>query len=251
MEKKYSNVNKLSIMKIVNHCLVFIVALSLYSCFGGGDEKPMGEPRDTQEIVGFWRHPQAVLDIYPAQVHYESRFGSSTKSLDVPIMAYDGERMVAGIPFMKTTFVIDSLPFEGEDGKRHMIIDGHEYVEISASDNGSADQEVDHAYNEQTYLVTLKNMFDAIDNQDKDKMASLFVSGVIAPENIDWSMFDQLKELQGKSYMNFSSGILSENGQLHTSAEYPDLDQKFTLRLSEEGETWKVTEFRFDSTRKE
>ncbi len=247
MEKKCLTVNKLVTVKIVNSSFIFIVALTFFSCFGGGKETPMGEPRDTEEIVGFWRHPQAVLDIYPAEIHYESRFGTGSKSLDVPIMAYDGERLLAGIPFMKTTFVIDSLPFVGEDGVRRIIIDGHEYVEISPPNTRSASDEIDQVEYEQAFLVTLNSMFDAIENQDKEKMASLFVPGTIAPENIDWAAFDQIKELTGKSYMNFNSGILSENGQLLTSVEYPDLDQKFTLQFQKIEEEWKVTEFRFDS----
>jgi len=244
-------------MRTINSCLIFVIALTLYSCFGGGDEKPMGEPRDIEEIVGFWRHPQAVLDIYPAQIHYESRFGSTSKSLDVPIMAYDGERMLAGIPFMKTTFVIDSLPFEGDDGKRHIIIDGHEYVEVlePADPVFQRDrlsmQEQDQEEYEIVFTLTMEEMFEAIDTQNKDKMASLFVPGTLDPQKIEWEAFSQIKQLEGKAQQDFKAGILSENGQLQIGVVYSELNQEFTMLFKDVEGDWKVTEFRFDSIRKE
>jgi hypothetical protein len=83
-------------------------------------------PADKSEYVGDWRGKEMRLLItQDGRVEYSRRNGQSTTNVSAPLQGFDGDNVVAGVGFLRTTFVVSKPPhLEGAAWK--MVVDGVE-----------------------------------------------------------------------------------------------------------------------------
>ena len=100
--------------------LILVVLLALAAC-----AKPV--PADKQDYVGTWESATMSLVITPeGRVVYKHAPNANTsKSLDAPIKAFEGNDMVVGVGPLTTRFVL-ALPPHEEDGVWKMTVDGEQ-----------------------------------------------------------------------------------------------------------------------------
>jgi hypothetical protein len=78
---------------------------------------------------GTWMAPGISLVIDPSgQVHYENNSTGVNKSLEAPIQSFTDKRFTVGVFGIVTTFVIDTPPYQDENGVWKMKLDGIEYT---------------------------------------------------------------------------------------------------------------------------
>ena len=97
----------------------------LLACLLVACGKPV--PADKQAYIGSWESETTSLLIDASgRVVYEHQPSPSTsKSLDAPIKAYEGNDFIAGVGPLTTRFVV-SVPPHQVDGSWKMTVDGQE-----------------------------------------------------------------------------------------------------------------------------
>lgn len=110
-------------MKISTHRsrligLILVVLLALTAC-----AKPV--PADKQDYVGTWEAATTFLLIsQDGRVIYKHKPSPRTsKSIEAPIKAFEGNDMVVGVGPLTTRFVVSVPPHE-ENGAWKMTVDG-------------------------------------------------------------------------------------------------------------------------------
>lgn len=93
-----------------------------------GCGKPV--PPDKAAFVGEWKAPGMYLLLtQDGSVRYERLKAGVSTSLSGPLQGFEGDNFVAGVGFMKSTFVVTTPPFQ--DGATwKMVVDG---VEVTRS----------------------------------------------------------------------------------------------------------------------
>ena len=91
-----------------------------------GCAKPL--PPDRQDYVGRWSGTQGAEKMQMAiaangMLEYSREAPGRSKSMSVPIQAFEGNQIVAGAMGMKTRFVVQQPPHE-EAGVWTMTVDG-------------------------------------------------------------------------------------------------------------------------------
>lgn len=98
--------------------LILFVLLALAAC-----AKPV--PADRQDYVGTWESATMSLRIgADGRIAYRHKPTPNTsKSIEAPIKAFEGNDLVVGVGPLTTRFVV-SLPPHEEDGVWKMTVDG-------------------------------------------------------------------------------------------------------------------------------
>ena len=83
-------------------------------------------PADKAEYVGDWRGKEMRLLITrDGRVEYSRKSGGNTTSVNAPLQGFEGDNFVAGVGFLRTTFVVSKPPYRvGAAWK--MVVDGVE-----------------------------------------------------------------------------------------------------------------------------
>jgi hypothetical protein len=106
-------------MKNVRWLVLGLVALL------AGCGKPV--PPEKAAYVGEWQSASMALVItQDGKVAYKRVKGSSTTSVNGPIQKFEGNNFVVGIPYLTTTFEVSKPPFQQQDGRWKMVVDGVE-----------------------------------------------------------------------------------------------------------------------------
>ena len=83
-------------------------------------------PADKSNYVGDWRGKEMRIVITSdGRVEYSRKNGENTTSVKAPLQGFDGDNFIAGVGFLRTTFVVTTPPhLVGAAWK--MVVDGVE-----------------------------------------------------------------------------------------------------------------------------
>ena len=97
----------------------------LFTCLLAACGKPV--PADKQDYVGTWESTTTFLliDASGRVVYKHKPSPSTSKSLDAPIKAYEGDDFIVGVGPLTTRFVVSAPPRQVE-GSWKMTVDGQE-----------------------------------------------------------------------------------------------------------------------------
>ena len=97
----------------------------LCTCLLAACGKPV--PADRQDYVGTWESTTTFLliDASGRVVYKHKPSPSTSKSLDAPIKAYEGDDFIVGVGPLTTRFVVSAPPHQVE-GSWKMTVDGQE-----------------------------------------------------------------------------------------------------------------------------
>jgi hypothetical protein len=97
----------------------FLLALLLAAC-----GQPV--PAEKADYVGDWRaKDMRLLITRDGRVEYSRKNGDNTTRVNAPLQGFDGDNFVAGVGFLRTTFVVSKPPYRvGAAWK--MVVDGVE-----------------------------------------------------------------------------------------------------------------------------
>jgi hypothetical protein len=85
-------------------------------------------PADRAAYVGEWHGAGMTLEIdQGGQVYYQRVGHGSSRSIDLPLVRFEGADFVVGIGPFTTTFVVSNPPHES-NGEWRMTVDGVELV---------------------------------------------------------------------------------------------------------------------------
>lgn len=109
---------------LLRHSRIALLGL-LFTCLLAACGKPV--PADKQDYVGTWESNTTFLFIDASgRVAYKHKPSPSTsKSLDAPIKAYEGDDFIVGVGPVTTRFVVSAPPHQVE-GRWKMTVDGQE-----------------------------------------------------------------------------------------------------------------------------
>lgn len=106
-----------------HHRVLVLATLALVAACA----RPLSD--DQKAWVGQWRDGEATLQITAdGRLEWERKAGGATTSIAAPIQELTDHRIVAGVWFMRTTFVVGQPPRQREDGLWAMVVDGHELL---------------------------------------------------------------------------------------------------------------------------
>ena len=95
-------------------------------------------PEARKDYVGDWQAANMRLSITAdGHVAYERREGSTSKTINAPIKAFEGDNFVVGIGPFTTTFVV-SRPPRRDGSVWKMTVDGVELVRAGGKDDHRA-----------------------------------------------------------------------------------------------------------------
>lgn len=107
-----------------NTALLSVLAL------GGCDVEAKPLPDDKKEYAGTWAGQDMKLVIQPnGRIEYER--GNTT--VTGPIQKYEGADFTVGAFGLSTTFDVEEVPHQAEDGTWQMKVDGVDLVRIDAA----------------------------------------------------------------------------------------------------------------------
>lgn len=97
----------------------------LFTCLLAACGKPV--PADKQDYVGTWESTTTslLIDASGRVVYKHQPSPSTSKSLDAPIKAYEGNDFIVGVGPLTTRFVVSAPPHRVE-GNWKMTVDGQE-----------------------------------------------------------------------------------------------------------------------------
>ncbi len=98
----------------------------------GGCRVSIEMPADKLDYVGAWTSASMCLTITEqGTVSYERIRKSSRTRIQGPIKAFDGDDIVVGILFIKTTFEVEQPPYD-DGGTWRMRVDGVDLVKTDS-----------------------------------------------------------------------------------------------------------------------
>lgn len=97
----------------------------LFTCLLAACGKPV--PADKQDYVGTWESATTslLIDANGRVIYKHQPSPSTSKSLDAPIKAYEGNDFIVGVGPLTTRFVVSAPPHQVE-GSWKMTVDGQE-----------------------------------------------------------------------------------------------------------------------------
>lgn len=105
------------------HRVLIVATLALVAACA----RPLSD--DRKAWVGQWRDDEATLQITAdGRLAWKREAGGTTTSIAAPIQQLTDQRIVVGVWFMRTTFVVGKPPRQREDGVWTMVVDGHELL---------------------------------------------------------------------------------------------------------------------------
>lgn len=101
--------------------LTLATALVLATACKGADI-----PADKSAYIGQWRGNDMRFELTPAgMVHFKRRRSGGSTEINLPLQAFEGPNLTAGLGPASTTFVVTAPPHQ-VDGKWTMTVDGVE-----------------------------------------------------------------------------------------------------------------------------
>jgi hypothetical protein len=94
-------------------------------------------PADRAAYVGEWEGTGMVLEIdHDGQVYYERMSNGSRRSVNMPLIRFEGANFVVGFGPFTTTFIVSSPPHES-NGAWLMTVDGVELTRHSGTESNA------------------------------------------------------------------------------------------------------------------
>lgn len=103
-----------------------VVSAALFTTSLAACSKPL--PPDKSDYAGHWQEKGIQLVIsHDGNVNYQRRESKGTRSVNAPILRFEGNDFLVGIGPLHTTFVVQRPPWQ-ENGQWKMRVDGVDLI---------------------------------------------------------------------------------------------------------------------------